>query len=142
ASSGRDALRVAFDKGLTTSPQAYRFASIPTLDPKAELGTLCAEPFRLSTMTPVTLFRTLAVATTVWLIPATVFGQVFVQPRRAFKSEVRYFDFDWRSIDLLERPEDNGGGVRFYFYEREREVAERAASFLGDSYDYLYSRFG
>jgi hypothetical protein len=33
------------------------------------------------------------------------------------------------------------GGVRFYFYERERQVAERAAPLIEDSYRYLVSQF-
>ncbi len=92
-----------------------------------------------------TLFRSLLLlllALAAWLVPAVAEAQIFVRPRRAFKSEVHYFEFDWRHLDMLDRPEQGGGGVRFYFYEREREVAERAASFLGDGYEYLYSRFG
>jgi hypothetical protein len=33
------------------------------------------------------------------------------------------------------------GGVRFYFYERERQVAERAAPLIEDAYRYLVSQF-
>ncbi len=33
------------------------------------------------------------------------------------------------------------GGVRFYFYEREREVAERAAPLIEDAYRYLVDQF-
>jgi len=33
------------------------------------------------------------------------------------------------------------GGVRFYFYERERQVAERAAPLIEDSYRYLVDQF-
>jgi hypothetical protein len=41
------------------------------------------------------------------------------------------------AIDLGQR----SGGVRLYFYEREREVAERAAGFITDSYRYLVEQF-
>jgi hypothetical protein len=92
-----------------------------------------------------TLFRSLVAlffAVVAWLLPAMAFGQVFVRPRRAFKSEVRYFEFEWLHLDMLERPEEGGGGMRFFFYEREREVAERAAAFIAEGYEYLHSRFG
>ncbi|MGM0576709.1 MAG: tolB protein precursor protein [Myxococcota bacterium] len=152
-------------------------------------------------------------------------GQVFVHPRRPSQSNVRYFDFRWRYVDILigsqapdeprwERgprlhraifappvpgsdwswpvldgaplsrrapdapgigtrpdssPEETGegdaaegegeaeaseeagegdapapwsGGVRLWFYEREREVAERAAASIARSYDYLVDAFG
>jgi hypothetical protein len=35
-----------------------------------------------------------------------------------------------------------GGGVRLYFYEREREIAERAAAAIAEGYDYLAQEFG
>lgn len=36
---------------------------------------------------------------------------------------------------------DRSGGVRLYFYEREEEVAERAAAFIEESYRYLVDVF-
>jgi len=36
---------------------------------------------------------------------------------------------------------DATGGVRFYFYERERQVAERAAPLIEDAYRYLVDQF-
>ena len=36
---------------------------------------------------------------------------------------------------------DSAGGVRLYFYEREREVAERAVPIIEDAYRYLVERF-
>lgn len=36
---------------------------------------------------------------------------------------------------------ESTGGVRFYFYERERQVAERAAPLIEDSYRYLVEQF-
>jgi hypothetical protein len=39
------------------------------------------------------------------------------------------------------RPVRGGGGVRLYFYDRERETAERAAATIGRAYTYLAERF-
>jgi hypothetical protein len=36
----------------------------------------------------------------------------------------------------------HAGGVRLYFYERERPIAERAAASIEDSYRYLAHEFG
>lgn len=36
---------------------------------------------------------------------------------------------------------EKSGGVRLYFYERERDVAERAAAFIEESYLYLVGQF-
>ena len=44
---------------------------------------------------------------------------------------------DFEATDLGDR----SGGVRLYFYEREREVAERAAAFIDESYRYLVEEF-
>ncbi len=38
-------------------------------------------------------------------------------------------------------PSDQSGGVRMFFYERERHIAERAAAFIEASYDYLVKEF-
>ncbi|MBA2663839.1 MAG: PD40 domain-containing protein [Bradymonadaceae bacterium] len=37
--------------------------------------------------------------------------------------------------------DSRAGGVRLYFYERERDIAERAAAFIADSYRYLVDEF-
>src|SRR5919198_2350979 len=37
--------------------------------------------------------------------PVAALAQVFVYPRRANKSQVRYYDFDWRHVDILVGPE-------------------------------------
>ncbi|MFZ5471700.1 MAG: tolB protein precursor protein [Myxococcota bacterium] len=131
-------------------------------------------------------------------------AQVFVYPRRADKSHVINFDFDWRHIDILVGPKANpalelhptgegqppleaaatsapglsgkelgnpafpaavrkaspessappqaptkaaqplnerAGGVRLYFYERERAIAERAAASITSSYRELAEQF-
>ncbi|MGM0556164.1 MAG: tolB protein precursor protein [Myxococcota bacterium] len=140
---------------------------------------------------PVTLF----LAT--FFLPLAVDAQIFVYPRRPSKTNVQYYDFTWREIDLLvgprasgketwqpgpryhnehtwrmrqaggssgptkvtsdtekERPseqaaapegdeelEDWSGGVRLYFYEEEREVAQWAASYTKTAYRDLVEVF-
>lgn len=167
-------------------------------------------------------------------VPLSADAQIFVYPRRPNQSNVRYFDFEWKHIEILVGPEAEGdatdigpghggpglnatsqgtqpysswyssqlpgaatgsisevaedeqgtavqseasasgetletlppptipgqelgtpqgetrsrelldarsGGVRLFFYEREREVAERAAAFIDESYRYLVEAF-
>lgn len=124
-------------------------------------------------------------------------AQVFVYPRRADQSHVRYSDLQWRHVDVLVGPraegrlldesphsmprhepsppsegplefdpapgtggspeqpaaapqdpqriartlEEKAGGVRLYFYESEREVAERAVASITGTYRYLVDQF-
>jgi hypothetical protein len=179
-----------------------------------------------------------ALAIALALLPLAALAQVFVYPRRPNKSQVRYYDFDWRHVDILVGPEADtsrademqrriapatprppdqpgpseaphvpaptgppgdaplaprslsgapaaqpppepssappvspppaappddapfserilpvvrdprellggraGGGIRLFFYEREREVAERAAALIVGSYAYLVGQF-
>ncbi|HEX7478853.1 MAG TPA: hypothetical protein VF331_13690 [Polyangiales bacterium] len=42
---------------------------------------------------------------------------------------------------LQGKPKQGSGGVRLYFYERERPIAERAAASIEDSYQYLQAEF-
>ncbi|MHB8872473.1 MAG: tolB protein precursor protein [Myxococcaceae bacterium] len=81
-------------------------------------------------------------ALVVVLLAQAVFGQVFVYPRRAYQSSVRYFDFDWETRDL-EIPVESGhtGKVRLYFYTRERAIAERAAAVMTEEYVRLAKSF-
>src|SRR5919202_1308149 len=39
------------------------------------------------------------------LLPIAALAQVFVYPRRPNKSQVRYYDFEWRHVDILVGPE-------------------------------------
>ncbi len=84
------------------------------------------------------------------LIASSSFAQILVFPRTAGKSHVVYFDFDWRHIDLSVSPPPEraasftgakSGTIRLYFYEREREVAERASAVITDSFRYLENEF-
>ena len=77
-------------------------------------------------------------------------AQILVFPRTAGKSHVIYFDFEWRHIELSVSPPPEraasytgakSGIIRLYFYEREREVAERASAVVMDSFRYLENEF-
>src|SRR3981081_2881571 len=77
-------------------------------------------------------------------------AQILVFPRTAGKSHVVYFDYDWRHIDLSVSPAPEraasftgakSGTIRLFFYEREREVAERASAVVIDSFRYLEDEF-
>lgn len=65
--------------------------------------------------------------------------QVLVVPQRPGRTNVRYYDFQWRRYDYLD---DQGvGGVRFYFYDREEKVAKVAAALVREQYESLSKRF-
>jgi hypothetical protein len=88
---------------------------------------------------------------------------VYVVPRRADQSKVRYFDFDWQHLDIeVEVPKPDPplhgrtstsswnppptstattGKIRLFFYSRERGVAERASAYIEASYKYLVDEF-
>ncbi|HZH04287.1 MAG TPA: tolB protein precursor protein, partial [Myxococcaceae bacterium] len=97
------------------------------------------------------------------LITATpAWAQVFVYPRRPNKSQVRNYRFDWKHVDVpihspadaaTEPPPegapalfggsawDRSGGIRLYFYESERPIAERALAQVLDAYGSLARDF-
>lgn len=72
-------------------------------------------------------------------------AQLFVYPRRPTKSTVRNFEFDWRHVDLQIAPTEGSkreaGDLRLYFYEREREVAERSIPIIASAYRDLVEDF-
>jgi hypothetical protein len=77
-------------------------------------------------------------------------AQILVFPRTAGKSHVVYFDFQWRHEDLSVSPTPEraalftgakSGTVRLFFYEREREVAQRASATVMQSFRYLEDEF-
>lgn len=122
----------------------------------------------------------------------TAHAQVFVYPRRPAKSNVQYYGFKWRYIDLVvgegadtadadrvregldatpapgqtgavaeagaarageetrdlkrtqasKHPPSKQGGIRLFFYESEREIAERAAVAIEQTYNELVQVFG
>ncbi len=90
------------------------------------------------------------------LWPITASGQLVVAPRRAGQSRVRHTVFDWQHLDLAVGriqhdvarmrideacPKGESPGVRLYFYEGERSVAERAAPQISTVYRELACRF-
>ncbi|HHO54059.1 MAG TPA: tolB protein precursor protein [Deltaproteobacteria bacterium] len=78
------------------------------------------------------------------LAPSTAWAQVWVSPRRAGQTIVRYADHDWLTVELLVDEPIGGneaGGVRLFFYESERAAAERAAAHLEDAYRQLSAAF-
>jgi hypothetical protein len=78
------------------------------------------------------------------LAPASADAQVYVGPRRPGQSAVRWSDFTWARVDLLDGEaigDDTAGGVRLYFYEEERDVAERASAAIETAYRELADDF-
>src|SRR6266581_7485545 len=55
--------------------------------------------------------------------PGSDLAQTFVLPERPGQNQVAWYEFAWHHHDV---PSPNGGqgGVRLYYYAREREVAE------------------
>lgn len=97
----------------------------------------------------------------VWLLllATDALGQLVVAPRRPGQSRVRHTVFDWYQLDIATKPfgfpptfsriDDRcpsdgtpSPGVRLYFYEAERGVAERAAPRIEVVYRELACRFG
>src|SRR4051812_18705662 len=87
------------------------------------------------------------IALVVLLLPSLAAAQVFVIPRRAQKSQVRHFQYDWKHIDIAydtggaAGSGDDGAGGGLYFYDREEKVAEHAAGLIGEAYKYLAESF-
>lgn len=75
-----------------------------------------------------------------WLLPAVATAQTGVVPQTAGQNLVRWHDFDWQYVDLLD-DDGVGKGVRLYYYKGEREVAERAAAAVEEEYRELVRRF-
>lgn len=61
-------------------------------------------------------------------------------PQTAGQNRVRWDEFDWRYVDLLDEG-DMGAGLRLYYYESEKEVAERAAAAIEEEYRELVKIF-
>jgi len=79
---------------------------------------------------------------------ASLYQRSLIYPLVAGKNKVRWRTFDWKYIDLLqeagteEGEEGSEGGVRFYFYEAERDVAEVAAAAMEREFRRLEQVFG
>jgi hypothetical protein len=66
--------------------------------------------------------------------------QQLVLPERAGQNRVAWYDFEWRHFDAPP-PGGGPGGVRLYFYAREREVAERALPVIRGAFVRLVDQF-
>lgn len=98
-----------------------------------------------ASMGPRARWAVVFLASGVWSEVARANPDIFVAPRRPGQTNVRHFDFDWQTIHILTEPGPDGeprSGVEMYFYERERDVAERAAVIVADAYLELGERFG
>jgi len=66
--------------------------------------------------------------------------QTFILPERPGQNQVSWYEFDWHHYDVPS-PSGGQGGIRLYFYGREREVAERALPIIRASYLRLVDQF-
>lgn len=55
-----------------------------------------------------------------------------VVPAAPGENQVRWWHFDWRTMDL--QPLENGASVRLYFYEEEREITDTAAASVEETF--------
>ncbi len=56
--------------------------------------------------------RPIIAALLLWLLPGLALAQVFVYPRRADRSQVNTFEFEWRHVDILVGPAAKGEADR------------------------------
>jgi hypothetical protein len=66
--------------------------------------------------------------------------QTFIVPERPGQNQVAWYDFEWRRHDVPP-PGGGPGGIRLYFYESERAVAERALPAIKASFVRLVDQF-
>ncbi|HTT72245.1 MAG TPA: hypothetical protein VMG32_13560 [Anaeromyxobacteraceae bacterium] len=66
--------------------------------------------------------------------------QTFVLPEHPGQNLVSWYAFDWRHYDVAS-PSGGKGGIRLYFYARERDVAERALPVIRNAYLRLVDQF-
>jgi len=66
--------------------------------------------------------------------------QTFVLPERPGQNQVAWYEFDWLHLDVPS-PTGGEGGIRLYYYRREREVAERALPVIRNAYLRLVDQF-
>ena len=72
---------------------------------------------------------------------ASIFEQSYIYPERAGQSKVRWRNYDWQYTDFLTE-EDGQGGVRLYYYDREKDAAELAGAAITEEYKHLKQTFG
>jgi hypothetical protein len=66
--------------------------------------------------------------------------QTFVFPERPGQNQVSWYDFSWQFYDVPS-PSGGKGGIRLYYYGRERTVAERALPVIRNAYLRLVDQF-
>ena len=66
--------------------------------------------------------------------------QTFVLPERPGQNQVSWYEFDWHHYDIPS-PSGGQGGIRLYYYRRERQVAERALPVIRNAYLRLVDQF-
>jgi hypothetical protein len=66
--------------------------------------------------------------------------QTIVLPERPGQNQVSWYDFDWHHYDIPS-PSGGQGGIRLYYYGRERGVAERALPVIRNAYLRLVDQF-
>jgi WD40-like Beta Propeller Repeat len=66
--------------------------------------------------------------------------QTVIVPERAGQNQVNWYDFEWLHFDIPS-PSGGKGGVRLYFYRRERVSAERALPAIRNAYLRLVDQF-
>jgi hypothetical protein len=69
-----------------------------------------------------------------------VLPQTFVLPERPGQNQVSWYDFDWRQLDLPS-PSGGKGGLRLYYYQREKPIAERALPAIRSAWLRLVDQF-
>ncbi len=67
-------------------------------------------------------------------------AQTYVLPERPGQNQVSWYDFQWQHIDVPS-PSGGKGGIRLYFYRRERAIAERALPAIRSAYLRLVDQF-
>jgi len=72
--------------------------------------------------------------------PGRDLEQTFVLPERPGQNQVAWYEFAWHHHDVPS-PTGGQGGVRLYYYAREREVAERALPVIRNAYLRLVDQF-
>ncbi|MBI5067860.1 MAG: PD40 domain-containing protein [Deltaproteobacteria bacterium] len=66
--------------------------------------------------------------------------QNYVLPERPGQNQVSWYDFEWQHFDVPS-PSGGKGGIRLYFYRRERAIAERALPAIRATFLKLVEQF-
>ncbi|MGC4123103.1 MAG: hypothetical protein QM765_52755 [Myxococcales bacterium] len=69
----------------------------------------------------------------------TPLGEIYVMPQRPGQNKVPYWQYEWHIFEF--NAERGGGGVKLYYYEREKEAGTYAAAVLRQAYDRLTDTF-